>query len=131
VYGTLARLQIARGELSHAVPLLERGLALSREWNLTYFSVAHTGSLGYAYALSGRIAESIPLLEQALSTVETPFLGHAVPLLGRSSANEKVVFAPIMSGVGPRVEEPGIGLVAGHADDLDNRPVRTQILLTH
>jgi predicted ATPase len=29
----LAYLQISRGELSHAVGLLERGLALSREWN--------------------------------------------------------------------------------------------------
>ena len=35
----LAYLHIIRGELSHAVGLLERGLALSREWNLTFFSV--------------------------------------------------------------------------------------------
>jgi len=70
----LAHLQITRGELSHAVGLLERGVALSREWNLTHHSVAHTGSLGYAYALSGRIAEGIPLLEHALSATET--MGH-------------------------------------------------------
>jgi tetratricopeptide (TPR) repeat protein len=57
----LAYLQIIRGEFSHAVDLLERGLALSREWNLTFFSLNHTGSLGYAYALSGRIAEGIPM----------------------------------------------------------------------
>ena len=62
----LADLQIARGELSHAVRLLERGLALSRELNLTVLSVQHTGGLGYAYALSGRIVEGIPLLEHAL-----------------------------------------------------------------
>ena len=38
----LAYLQITRGELSHAVRLLERGVALCREWNLTYsFSAAH------------------------------------------------------------------------------------------
>jgi tetratricopeptide (TPR) repeat protein len=30
-----------------------------------------TGSLGYAYALTGRIAEGVPLLEHALSAVET------------------------------------------------------------
>jgi tetratricopeptide (TPR) repeat protein len=72
----LAYLQITRRELSHAVPLLERGLALSREWNLTYFSVALTGSLGYAYALSGRVAEGIPLLEHALSAIETMGFGH-------------------------------------------------------
>jgi tetratricopeptide (TPR) repeat protein len=75
-----AHLQITRGELSHAVGLLERGLALSREWNLTYFSVNHTGSLGYAYALSGRIAEGIPLLEHALRASETMGLGVVQPL---------------------------------------------------
>jgi tetratricopeptide (TPR) repeat protein len=66
-----AYLQIARGEFSHAVRLLERGVAVSREWNLTFFSVINTGSLSYAYALSGRIAEGIPMLEHVLSDVET------------------------------------------------------------
>jgi class 3 adenylate cyclase len=71
----LAYLHHTRGELTHAVGLLERGLALSREWNLTFFSVNNTGHLGYAYALSGRIAESIPLLEQALSASEAMGFG--------------------------------------------------------
>jgi class 3 adenylate cyclase/tetratricopeptide (TPR) repeat protein len=77
----LAYLQIIRGDLSHAVRLLERGLALSREWNLTFFSVASTGSLGYAYALSGRNAEGIPLLEHALSASETMGFGTYQPLV--------------------------------------------------
>jgi class 3 adenylate cyclase/tetratricopeptide (TPR) repeat protein len=76
----LAYLQITRGDFSHAVGLLERGLALSREWNLTFFSVMDTGSLGYAYALSGRIAEGIPLLEHALSASETMGFGVVQPL---------------------------------------------------
>jgi hypothetical protein len=71
----LAYLHIIRGELSHAVRLLERGVALSREWNLSLAVVRDTGSLGYAYALSGRIAEGIPLLEHALSASETMGLG--------------------------------------------------------
>jgi len=90
----LAHLQITRGELSHAVRLLERARALAREWNLTYFSAGSTGGLGYAYALSGRIAEGIPLLEQALSAMETMgygvhqarflvYLGEACVLAGR------------------------------------------------
>jgi len=90
----LAHLQIIRGELSHAGGLLERGLALCREWNLTFFSVAYTGILGYAYALSGRSAEAIPALEQALSAIETigygsqqprflGYLGEAYALAGR------------------------------------------------
>ena len=76
----LAYLQIIRGDLSHAVGLLERGVALSHEWNLTFLSFQHTGSLGYAYALSGRMAESIPLLEHALSAVETMGQGALQPL---------------------------------------------------
>jgi len=55
-------------------------VALSREWNLTIFSALHTGSLGYACALSGRIAEGIPLLEQALSASEAMRYGAAQPL---------------------------------------------------
>jgi class 3 adenylate cyclase/tetratricopeptide (TPR) repeat protein len=90
----LAHLQLTRGELSHASGLLERGLALSRERNLTFFSVAYTGILGYAYALSGRSAEAIPALEHALSAIETigygsqrarflAYLGEAYALAGR------------------------------------------------
>jgi tetratricopeptide (TPR) repeat protein len=33
--------------------------------------VTHAGNLGYAYALSGRTAEGIPLLERAVSATET------------------------------------------------------------
>jgi class 3 adenylate cyclase/tetratricopeptide (TPR) repeat protein len=76
----LAHLQIIRGEFNRAVPLLERGVAVSREWNLTSFSVSETGSLGYAYALSGRIAEGIPLLKRTLSAVEAQGHGNLQPL---------------------------------------------------
>jgi class 3 adenylate cyclase/tetratricopeptide (TPR) repeat protein len=76
----LGYLYISRGELSHAVALLQRGVAVSREWNLTLHSVQNTGLLGYAYALSERIAEGIPLLEHAVSTTETMRHGVARPL---------------------------------------------------
>jgi class 3 adenylate cyclase/tetratricopeptide (TPR) repeat protein len=76
----LAYLHLTRGELTHAVSLLERGVAVSREWNLTSFSVNETGSLGYAHALSGRLAEGIPLLERTLSVVETRGHGNLQPL---------------------------------------------------
>jgi class 3 adenylate cyclase/tetratricopeptide (TPR) repeat protein len=77
---TLAPLHIIKGELSHAIPLLERGVAVSREWNLTIHLVQNMGLLGYSYALSGRIAEGIPLLEHALSASETMQHGVAQPL---------------------------------------------------
>jgi tetratricopeptide (TPR) repeat protein len=76
----LALLHIIRGEFSHVIGVLERGLALSREWNLTFFSALSTGSLGYAYALLGRVAEGIPLLECSLSALETMRHGSHQPL---------------------------------------------------
>jgi class 3 adenylate cyclase/tetratricopeptide (TPR) repeat protein len=76
----LAYLHITKGELSHAVGLLERGVALSREWSLTSILVMNTGSLGYAYALSGRTAEGILLLEHARNAGETMGFGGYQPL---------------------------------------------------
>ena len=76
----LTCLHIIRGEFGRAISLLERGLALSREWELTFFSVLATGSLGYAYALSGRVAEGTPLLEHAVSAIETMRLAVHQPL---------------------------------------------------
>src|SRR4030095_139402 len=67
-------------EPSHAVRLLERGTAVSREWKLTNFSVMDTGILGYACSLLGRTAEGISLLEQALSATETMGFGPYHPL---------------------------------------------------
>ena len=90
----LAPLHIARGELDHAVRLVERGVTVSREWNLALHSVQNTGILGYAYARSGRTAEGISLLEGALSAAEAMrhgvvhglflmFLGEAYVLADR------------------------------------------------
>jgi predicted ATPase len=72
---TLARVRITQGDHSDAVRLLERGLALSREWNLTLFVLHCTGSLGHAYALSGRAREAIPLQEAALTAIDAMEFG--------------------------------------------------------
>jgi tetratricopeptide (TPR) repeat protein len=74
---TLARVHMIRGNGSEAVRLLERGLALSREWNLTLFVLRHAGALGYAYALSGRATVGIPFLEDALTAIDT--MGFGTP----------------------------------------------------
>src|SRR5262249_26888402 len=66
----LAPVHIARGELDHAARLLERGVAVSREWHLPLHSVQNEGLLGYAYVLSGRTTEGIPLLEDAVNAAE-------------------------------------------------------------
>jgi tetratricopeptide (TPR) repeat protein len=51
---------------------LERGLALAREWSVTVFSSVYIPwSLGYAYALSGRMDEGLGLLEQGVVSAES------------------------------------------------------------
>ncbi|MFQ5899282.1 MAG: AAA family ATPase [Candidatus Methylomirabilia bacterium] len=58
-----------RGEFSDAVHPLEVGLALSRDWNFALVSQVTEGLLGYTHALSGRVAEGLSLLEQALRAI--------------------------------------------------------------
>jgi tetratricopeptide (TPR) repeat protein len=67
-----------QGRTQRCVCLLERGLALAREWNLTTFFVGNTGTLGYVHAVLGRTSEGIPSMEHAISAFET--IGHRLAL---------------------------------------------------
>jgi class 3 adenylate cyclase/tetratricopeptide (TPR) repeat protein len=62
----LAFLYGVKGEISRAVRLLERALALSRDWNLTFLLPSVTGFLGSLYTRSQRVPEGLRLLEQTL-----------------------------------------------------------------
>ena len=53
-----------RGDLKRAIPLLERALALCRDWDIPTLSPITAGWLGALYTLSGRFAEGLPLLEE-------------------------------------------------------------------
>jgi class 3 adenylate cyclase len=77
----LGRAHVIRGDLSNAVRLHGRGLAISREWKLTLYSLHHMGSLGYAYALSGRAADGIPLLQDAQTAIDGMQYGLAELML--------------------------------------------------
>jgi class 3 adenylate cyclase/tetratricopeptide (TPR) repeat protein len=55
-----------RGEFPHAVRLLERALALCREWDLPQPLWITSGFLASVYALSGRVADSLSLLDEGL-----------------------------------------------------------------
>jgi tetratricopeptide (TPR) repeat protein len=55
-----------QGDFHHATAVLERGLVLCRSRNLENWFYGLAAALGYAYALSGRLAEALPLLEQVL-----------------------------------------------------------------
>jgi tetratricopeptide (TPR) repeat protein len=58
-------LALRQRDISRAIAMLERGLELCRVYNMLLWFTETAAALGCAYALSGRIAEALPLLEQA------------------------------------------------------------------
>jgi tetratricopeptide (TPR) repeat protein len=60
-----------RSDFRHAIPLLERSVALCREWNLHFTTPTAMELLGYVYALSGRLPEGRELLQQAVALGES------------------------------------------------------------
>jgi tetratricopeptide (TPR) repeat protein len=62
-------LHLRQGNLPQAITALERSRELSQVWNFRVHRYHATARLSYAYALSGRVAEAVLLLEQALRLV--------------------------------------------------------------
>ena len=58
-------LSLRQRDLSRAIPVLERGLDLCRVYNIRLWFPETASALGCAYACAGRVAEALPLLEQA------------------------------------------------------------------
>jgi tetratricopeptide (TPR) repeat protein len=59
-------LYLSKGDLDKAIPKLERSLEPHQLWDLPLQFPWIASQLGYAYALSGRIVEALPLLERAV-----------------------------------------------------------------
>ncbi len=77
----LGRVHLARGELERAIALFESGLAPSRAWNIWDSSVF--SSLGYAYALAGRVDDGLLLLREGVdrgNSIDALGIGHAMRL---------------------------------------------------
>jgi tetratricopeptide (TPR) repeat protein len=66
VHGCLGLLYLGKGDLEHAVHVLDNGLALCRAISDRDWSRSIAAGLGYAHALAGRLAEGRALLEEAL-----------------------------------------------------------------
>ena len=79
---SLGLLYDVKGDPDNAVRVLERGLALCREWKLTVLAPLVSGPLGHAYALAGRVTEGLSLLSQALQDME---------VMGRGAYHSQVV----------------------------------------
>src|SRR5215471_16117897 len=83
--GLLSRRQ---GALHRAIPLLERGLALCQTTDFPLIFPVFASILSVAYALAGRVAEALSLLNQTLERLATgnPLLFHALVLTELSEA---------------------------------------------
>jgi tetratricopeptide (TPR) repeat protein len=65
-YYGIGFLSLRQGHLPEATAMLEHGLAVCRAGHVRSWLPLLTASVGYAYALAGRPAEGLPLLEQAV-----------------------------------------------------------------
>jgi tetratricopeptide (TPR) repeat protein len=75
-YASLADVFLVRGAFPSAMALLERGLTLCRRWHNWDWFPEYAASLGLAYAQGGRLAEALPLLEQAVAQEASMGGGH-------------------------------------------------------
>jgi tetratricopeptide (TPR) repeat protein len=79
-HGCLGDLYLAKGDLEHAIRVLEPGLALCRASGNRDFLRPIAAGLGSAYALQGRLTEGRALLDEAISvTIRTgTLLNHSL-----------------------------------------------------
>jgi class 3 adenylate cyclase/tetratricopeptide (TPR) repeat protein len=84
----LAYVNSTRGDLSQAARLLERAVAICRDWNFTYLAPIGMASLGHVYTWSGRIGEGVSWLQQALTAYESAGIGffHSISVVQRGEA---------------------------------------------
>ena len=86
-HGALGGVSLERGDLDTAQRVFERGVALLRAGSVSDANLL--SGLGYAYALSGRLSEALPLLEEAVRSevsISAMGLGLAVRLSRLSEA---------------------------------------------
>ena len=78
-YYALGTLLLHQGDLTQAIPILERGLSLCQTASILTWFPSVAAALGYAFTLTGRMAEALPLLQQAVArdTSKGIGVGHA------------------------------------------------------
>ena len=137
----LAMPHVVRGDLVEAARVLERADGLCREWNLPLISALVSGLLGIVRARSGREAEGVALLQEAVASHERTFgrgiwhsrnviwLGEAHLLAGRLDEARRVAQQALeLTREGKHhVNEPWalhlLGEIAARGDDEELRPV--------
>jgi tetratricopeptide (TPR) repeat protein len=107
-------LSLRTRDLSRAISVLERCLELCRVFNILLWFPETAAALGCAYALAGRVAEALPLLEQAEQR------GAAMGTMGGQSlwvgyVSEAYLLAGRMEGAGQRAER-ALALAQAHKE---------------
>jgi tetratricopeptide (TPR) repeat protein len=77
-YRGMGHVYLCKGEFHQAISWLERGLEVCRVWDFPLLFYLVSSNLGYAYVLTGRVSEALPLLEQSVSTEAIGFLRNRV-----------------------------------------------------
>lgn len=73
----LGQLTLRKGDLEHAIPMLERAIAYCHAADIPLFLDELIANLGLAYALSGRTTEVLPLLERVVIHADSGRGGNA------------------------------------------------------
>jgi tetratricopeptide (TPR) repeat protein len=69
-YWQVAHFYLARGDFQRAVPLLERGAAVGREWGYARVAALNDSPLGLILALLGRSAEGLTVVQRGMEATE-------------------------------------------------------------
>jgi tetratricopeptide (TPR) repeat protein len=77
VYYGVGSLHLRQGTLHQAIPLLERAVALSQDADLPNFYRGSAAYLALAYALAGRAADALAVLEQVVGNPDRLILSLA------------------------------------------------------
>jgi tetratricopeptide (TPR) repeat protein len=80
-YCGVGMLCLYQGDRPQATLVLERGLACCRAWDIRDWGTVLASAVGAVYALSGRVIEAIPLLEEA--TEHTALQHRGSPAVSR------------------------------------------------
>src|SRR5262249_27797058 len=98
-HGALAGVSLERGDLETAQHVFERGIGLVRPGGVADANLL--SGLGHAYALSGRLAEALPLLEQTVRrdvSISAMGLGLAVRISRLADAYRRTGRADLALG---------------------------------
>jgi class 3 adenylate cyclase/tetratricopeptide (TPR) repeat protein len=71
----LAHLDGVKGDFGEAARLVERAVALGRDWNITTYNPVVLAALGHMYARSGRVEEGLSWLQQGVTASESTGTG--------------------------------------------------------